>query len=878
MILNEEIFRDKEIYNQAKKIIEEYLNTSEELSSRVKNNHLRKMTMSLERLFAQVTLAELNTGIDYVLALIDNKPDNDVLYVVRMIIQMMDNGILTNPELQKLLPFRERICNRVSATEVKFILQKYTFEINGTDLLDEGERQLFFSTFDTSSICNTEMQRVAGSFFEVLKQQDEYNAKVKLVRISAFTYYINNFFNSMAPQDITRATIRSCLVSEKRGNGRVLLDFLYHLEEQTEVSQDLQNFLMHREYLNQHNKKANILQLCDVEYPDRFVVRKCEDEKGTAHYEIFYVNVPRESDIFGALENFVKNSSYDGSTFQIFLNEFWDSLDREIYRVEEFSTKTIESIVQHFAPYQNKLYFTYLYSALNNLYITYEVNFLESEGLDPSILQKQGLAEKIACGYKFVRYNPQEDTPECDQWILSFNPDYETTVFDKASNTVFVDFLAIHNDIFRKWCKEFVWKSNQGLKTKLSGIPNITYFFNYIDDLRKKKELSYHCPNPPTDGPLDPREIIAYRTRLMQDKPDPVTMNTNINNVSVMLQYLERCEITPVSGGVLKNLYNRTNRHEKNAIVIPDEHLQGLANLMKIKSDEQIDYALYQAIFYIMCYTKIRVMRIVDLKVDCVRPTAKENQYVVVSATKVSAGEEEEFPIPQNVKKVIDNVLRITKETRANCTDGHLSNYLFLAPHWNAQGCRKITTQNFRNYLQDCCKQLGYPKYSPQNLRDTYMTNASKFVIANNLSEMQQGILTGHKSSSVTETYYLKLSIQEILEAVHGVIIGDVTLAGTVVEDIPDEIKKPENETSHGCGYCKSKECHNFSYLDCMMCKEFVTTPDKIPYFKEQIAIMDKRIEEAQFPHDREDCVNIKRLLLGYVCKMKEMSVETNAD
>ena len=41
---------------------------------------------------------------------------------------------------------------------------------------------------------------------------------------------------------------------------------------------------------------------------------------------------------------------------------------------------------------------------------------------------------------------------------------------------------------------------------------------------------------------------------------------------------------------------------------------------------------------------------------------------------------------------------------------------------------------------------------------------------------------------------------------------------------------------------------------------------------------MDKCIEEAQFPHDREDCVNIKRLLLGYVCKMKEMSVETNAD
>ena len=55
------------------------------------------------------------------------------------------------------------------------------------------------------------------------------------------------------------------------------------------------------------------------------------------------------------------------------------------------------------------------------------------------------------------------------------------------------------------------------------------------------------------------------------------------------------------------------------------------------------------------------------------------------------------------------------------------------------------------------------------------------------------------------------------------------------------------------------------SYLDCLVCKDFVTTPDRLPFFMRRIREIEHDIENATIPHDKEDLVNIKRLLLRFV-------------
>ena len=49
------------------------------------------------------------------------------------------------------------------------------------------------------------------------------------------------------------------------------------------------------------------------------------------------------------------------------------------------------------------------------------------------------------------------------------------------------------------------------------------------------------------------------------------------------------------------------------------------------------------------------------------------------------------------------------------------------------------------------------------------------------------------------------------------------------------------------------------------MCKDFVTTPDRLPYFKERIKSLDEKILNASIPHDKEDLVAVKRLHVGFI-------------
>ena len=151
------------------------------------------------------------------------------------------------------------------------------------------------------------------------------------------------------------------------------------------------------------------------------------------------------------------------------------------------------------------------------------------------------------------------------------------------------------------------------------------------------------------------------------------------------------------------------------------------------------------------------------------------------------------------------------------------------------------------------------------------MTKAEEYIIRNQLSDMEQNVLSGHKSPNTDNKHYIDTSIVELLESVHGVVIGNVDIDGKIKESLPEDVQNAENSVSNNCGYCGCKQCTDYSFLDCMMCKDFVTTIDRLPYFQEQIKILDEKIKNTSIPHDKEDLVNIKRLHLGFISKILEL-------
>lgn len=57
------------------------------------------------------------------------------------------------------------------------------------------------------------------------------------------------------------------------------------------------------------------------------------------------------------------------------------------------------------------------------------------------------------------------------------------------------------------------------------------------------------------------------------------------------------------------------------------------------------------------------------------------------------------------------------------------------------------------------------------------------------------------------------------------------------------------------------------------MCKNFVTMPSRRYFFEAQLQTMDEKLKNSALPHDKEDIVNIKRLLVKYIAKIKELEV-----
>lgn len=373
-------------------------------------------------------------------------------------------------------------------------------------------------------------------------------------------------------------------------------------------------------------------------------------------------------------------------------------------------------------------------------------------------------------------------------------------------------------------------------------------------------------------------DIIAWKNHLINKYENNRTRTSRIYIIRYILKFIQENGIIELSNGIYYHLQYSLDNNYDNALAVPDEHLKQLSKLMKKKSEEKITNAVYYLAFYIALETEFRASQLFSLKVDCVRETAKKDEYVLISKTKTSANEEVEQPITTYVKRHIDEIINLTKEYRQKSNIEGVSEYLFITSGQRKNSYVILTSQSFNSFLQKCCKKLNLPLYSYKNLRKTHMTKAEEFIIRNQMSEIEQNILSGHRSPTIDNKHYIDTSIKNLLESVHGVIIGNIDVSGKIKESLSSDIASLENSVSNNCGYCSSKNCNDNSFLDCILCKDFVTTIDRLPYFEEQVKIIDKKIKNTIISHDKEDLVNIKRLHLGFISKILELKSKKGGD
>lgn len=306
----------------------------------------------------------------------------------------------------------------------------------------------------------------------------------------------------------------------------------------------------------------------------------------------------------------------------------------------------------------------------------------------------------------------------------------------------------------------------------------------------------------------------------------------------------------------------------KGGNAIPDDDLGTLSSFMAEKASEDPKANLAYAAFHIALETEFRISQILSLTVDCIEPSSKPNEYIVRSFHKTGHGEKTAFTITELTYRHLMRIIADTDLLRDNSTIQDLKDYIFLYKGL-FDSVTLMQSRQFRDYFQKCCIAVGIPAYNSKNIRDSHMTKSFEYILRHGKSDLLMSKFSNHRRIDTTKNSYIEQRLDEMLEATYGIIIGSLddyyNPAEHIKDKIPDDINCIERVVRDGCGNCAASTCSMPNRLDCLACKDFITTVEHEPYFKHAIEEIDACIRQSSTKHDKDDITTIKLLLVMYL-------------
>lgn len=470
---------------------------------------------------------------------------------------------------------------------------------------------------------------------------------------------------------------------------------------------------------------------------------------------------------------------------------------------------------------------------------------------DHRFLNRTMLPDELYEGYKFLFYQPLEAIPSSDKWILSYTESQCTNSGISPSMTLGLDFSKIKYKKLRYPLKHYFWNYDSSISTKMTNYNSIIQFLNFISTYSKNNILPFNKENS-EDIDITLNKIIGYCSFILSKYSNNATIAFEIYVVREFLNHVNSHQLLNVEKGYKYYLnYSRgTSNNEANPI--KEDDLNKITKEIKKRANQSDLKKLYMIIFYLLITTELRPSNVVSLRKDCVQ-TNKQNQYVIRTETKTSNKEIVNVPITLEIKKQIDEAIKITESIRIKNNDIETNNYLFIRERRLQETYGVISLQQFNLYLKKICRELNIPEYTASNLRDTHMTKAEEFIIGKNYSDIQKNVITGHKSSSVTEKHYIKKNLRNALKAADGITIGE------------------ESTSTIESSRSWKKE---FPYNEVLIDEYFITTPDNLLYFKEELERIKIEIEGCKSIEQMTKLMNYQVLVQGYIDKIKEKTTK----
>ncbi|MBE4910195.1 hypothetical protein IMZ08_19335 [Bacillus luteolus] len=560
-----------------------------------------------------------------------------------------------------------------------------------------------------------------------------------------------------------------------------------------------------------------------------------------------------------------KTSDFNETIFKIQYN-FYKKIIKSFGWSEEEDNIYLMSNLLRFYKYINDSYFEQ-----NGKYLFNTASF------NKDVLSMKKFLESIEGNYEIYIYNPIDDVPNSDKWVLL--PDKAKIKNIRNNVKVFADFTKVKNSELRKDLKQYIWI--KGLNTKKIG----SIFKRMISFLNEASEYYENSKNvlqiSKENAKLFQSSFLLLHYSKLIARED-FTQDTKNSYIEAIRSFLE----------FVKNKYQISQLHIQQLSYLTIEYDGGtpisVEDYIEIKSAFQerqlteID-ELFFIIFQLSITTKLRIGEIFGLQRDCIVSTNISEGYGVLQYySKTSNGEIiNELFLLEHIR-LIQQALKITHEV-FEIADEYFKRFVFI---WYNKSNRNVhkreaTTllHSYNKVFRDIVSELNSSDkikklYIPYNARDTFIENAWQGVEDGTISTLEVTTVTGNTASVAAKHYRTRENIERYLEALYEVTLDDVKTYGKVLES--EELIESNIPVQDNTGVCSSETCiknieeqilHDSEYI-CLTCRNFITTVERVKEFERKLEIYKERIDRTNNSNERNYYNGLVKLYSVYLAEI----------
>jgi site-specific recombinase XerD len=243
---------------------------------------------------------------------------------------------------------------------------------------------------------------------------------------------------------------------------------------------------------------------------------------------------------------------------------------------------------------------------------------------------------------------------------------------------------------------------------------------------------------------VTPEHVLRWREHLRQKRRKPATISFNLSVVRSLFEYLKAGDHVSRNPASSKLVPPPEVADEPSGRALTAKEVRYLlSGPDRSKPEGARDYAL----LLLMLRLGVRVSEACSLKASSIKWS--HGRWIL--KFKVKGGRERTLPLPIEVKKAVDEYLKLDANRRATLHCDGTEAYIFQ-PHLNYRTLefnKGLSTRMAWNLVRKWAEFTGIEKISPHDLRRTAITKA----LDQGLSYRQVQMMSGHRDPKTVMRY-----------------------------------------------------------------------------------------------------------------------------